>query len=52
MIGEETLAALQDLVGFIRKDRVKSVKRVQSLPHILDEDNTGNESISMPEIWY
>ncbi|SDS23166.1 Methyltransferase FkbM domain-containing protein [Gillisia sp. Hel1_33_143] len=37
---------------FIRKDRVKSVKKVQSLPHILDEDNTGNESISMPDIWY
>lgn len=37
---------------FIRKDRVKELGMVTSLPHILDQDNTDQVKLSLPKIWY
>lgn len=37
---------------FIRTDRVKDLKKINFMPHKLDEDNTDNESITLPRIWY
>lgn len=37
---------------FLRKDRVYKMEKITSLPHNLDKDNTDNESIKLPKIWY
>lgn len=38
---------------FLRKDRVKSFKKVTTLPHILDTDNAPElPHLALPEIWY
>ncbi|MCA0133530.1 hypothetical protein [Winogradskyella alexanderae] len=37
---------------FLRKDRVTSKTYANRFPHHLDYDNTDNEPISLPKIWY
>ncbi|NJY63620.1 FkbM family methyltransferase [Salinimicrobium sp. CDJ15-81-2] len=37
---------------FIRKDRIQQMAKVESLPHILDRDNTDNTSLNLPAVWY
>ncbi len=37
---------------FLRKDRNKTRNYANKFPHDLDFDNTNNEAISLPKIWY
>ena len=37
---------------FIRKDRVQSIANANQFPHTLDKDNTPNEHLVLPRMWY
>ncbi|WP_423818454.1 FkbM family methyltransferase [Salinimicrobium sp. TIG7-5_MAKvit] len=37
---------------FLRKDRIKEKRKIESLPHPLDRDSVAAESIDLPKIWY
>ncbi len=39
-------------ITFLRKDYVETIEFVNDFPHKLDRDNTQNESITLPRIWY
>jgi hypothetical protein len=37
---------------FLRKDRARFTRGPMAFPHALDWDNTGNETLVLPKIWY